>query len=96
MATLTIRDVDEPTKLALRMRAASRNRSMEEEVRQILRAAVAESSAPAIDLATRIRSRFAALGGVELAMADREPVRAPPAFGDEAPGAAPRRSAKRR
>ncbi len=80
MATLTIRDVDEPTKLALRIRAASRNRSMEEEVRQILRAALAEGSAPATDLATRIRQRFAPLGGVELTIESREPVREPPRF----------------
>jgi plasmid stability protein len=43
MATLTIRDLDDALKL--RMRAASRNRSMEE-ARQILRAALTEAERP--------------------------------------------------
>jgi antitoxin FitA len=97
MATLTIRDLDESLKRSLRMRAASRNRSMEEEARQILRAALLEPPAPAQDLASRIRARFADLGGVELVLPQREPVRAPPDFGDEgkaARGAPPKRSSK--
>jgi antitoxin FitA len=80
MATLTIRDLDESLKRSLRVRAASRNRSMEEEARQILRAALVESPAPAKDLTTRIRSRFAGLGDVILNVAPREPVRAPPDY----------------
>jgi len=80
MATLTIRDLDESLKRDLRMRAASRNRSMEEEVRQILRAALLESPVPAKDLATRIRARFVGLGDVELSVPTREPVRNPPSF----------------
>jgi antitoxin FitA len=82
MATLTIRDLDESLKRSLRMRAASRNRSMEEEARQILRAALLETTAPAKDLAARIRARFAGLGDVELAIPGREPVRVPPNFDD--------------
>lgn len=80
MATLTIRDLDESLKRSLRMRAASRNRSMEEEARQILRAALLESPAPAKDLASRIRARFAGLGDVTLSVPQREPVRDPPNF----------------
>lgn len=83
MATLTIRDLDESLKRNLRMRAASRNRSMEEEARQILRAALLESPVPAKDLASRIRARFVGLGGVELSIPAREPVRAPPSFGEK-------------
>jgi antitoxin FitA len=97
MATLTIRDLDESLKRSLRMRAASRNRSMEEEARQILRAALLEPAAPAQDLAARIRARFAGLGGVELVLPQREPARAPPDFDDEAKavrGAPPKRSTK--
>ena len=55
MATLTIRDLDEDLKRSLRMRAASLNRSMEEEARQILRAALQGATPAAADLATRIR-----------------------------------------
>jgi antitoxin FitA len=83
MATLTIRDLDESLKRSLRMRAASLNRSMEEEARQILRAALLESPAPATDLATRIRAKFVGLGDVALSVPAREPVRAPPSFGIE-------------
>jgi antitoxin FitA len=84
MATLTIRDLDESLKRSLRMRAASRNRSMEEEARQILRAAL--QHAPLTrgeDLASRIRARVAAFGGVDLPVEPREPVRPPPTFDDK-------------
>ena len=82
MATLTIRDLDESLKRDLRIRAASRNRSMEEEARQILRAALIESPVPAKNLASRIRARFVGLGDVELSVPAREPVRTPPSFGE--------------
>jgi antitoxin FitA len=95
MATLTIRDLDESLKRGLRMRAASRNRSMEEEARQILRAALLESPVPDKDLASRIRARFVGLGDVELSVPVREPVRAPPSF-DEASKAVRTAPAKRR
>lgn len=81
MATLTIRDLDETLKRSLRVRAASRNRSMEEEARQILRAALHQAPVPNVDLASRIRARFASLGDVQLPVAEREPVRPPPNFG---------------
>ncbi len=95
MATLTIRDLDESLKRDLRMRAAGRNRSMEEEARQILRAALLESPAPAKDLASRIRARFVGLGDVELSLPEREPVRTPPGF-DEEPKAVRTAPSKRR
>lgn len=83
--TLTIRNLDDPLKRRLRLRAAARNRSMEEEARQILRAALQEPVAPAPDLGTRIRARFAALGDVRLAVEAREPVRQPPGLADSSP-----------
>ena len=78
MATLTIRNLEDALKARLRMRAAARNRSMEEEVRQILRAALQEVSTPAPDLGATIRARFAGLGDVQLPIEAREPVRPPP------------------
>lgn len=75
MATLTIRDLDDSLKLALRLRAAKRNRSMEEEARQILRTALEEPIAATSDLASRIRSRFAGMGDVQLLIPPREPAR---------------------
>jgi antitoxin FitA len=97
MATLTIRDLDESLKRDLRMRAASRNRSMEEEARQILRAALLESPLPANDLTARIRARFSSLGDLELNVPVREPVRAPPGFDEDsnaATAARPKRGAQ--
>lgn len=83
MATLTIRDLDEALKQLLRMRAASRSRSMEEEARQILRAALLEKTGPTLDLASRIRARFEPLGDIELPTSERQPVRLPPSLGDD-------------
>jgi plasmid stability protein len=80
VASLTIRDLDEKTKARLRVRAAHRQRSMEEEARQILREALARDEAPSGNLAERIRSRFAALGGVDLVVPTRELLRDPPRF----------------
>jgi len=93
MATLTIRNLDDPLKSRLRLRAAARNRSMEEEARQILRAALMEPSAPEPDLGTRIRARFAGLGDIRLPIDAREPVRPPPALDDSS---VPRASRKRK
>lgn len=81
MSTLTIRNLEDPLKSRLRMRAAAFNRSMEEEARQILRKALQEPNLPVEDLGARIRARFAALGDIQLPAAPREPVRVPPAPG---------------
>jgi antitoxin FitA len=78
MASITIRNIDEQTKARLRVRAAHRKRSMEDEVRHILRAALADDAAVSNDLAQAIRRRFEPLGGVELALPAREPMREPP------------------
>ena len=98
MATLTIRDLDDTLKQSLRIRAAHRNHSMEEEARQILRAALAEAPGPAVDLAQRIRARFLGLGDVVVPVVEREPVRPPPFAADVPPTlgrAAGRKLAKR-
>lgn len=97
MATLTIRNLDDPLKSRLRLRAAARNRSMEEEARQILRAALLEPSTPAPDLGVRIRARFSALGDIQLPIVARDPVRTPPTVDEPTvdhkrkPGVSPRR-----
>lgn len=93
MATLTIRDLDDTLKQALRLRAARRSRSMEEEARQILRAALQAPDEPAVDLGSRIRARFVGLGDVVLPLPAREPLREPPSF--DAPAAARRAPARR-
>ncbi|MCE9640382.1 MAG: plasmid stabilization protein [Betaproteobacteria bacterium] len=78
MASITIRKLDEQTKARLRVRAAHRKRSMEDEARYILRAALADEAAAPGNLAEAIRRRFQPLGGVELSPPVREPMRAPP------------------
>jgi antitoxin FitA len=70
MATLTIRDFDDDLKAALRVRAAEHGRSMESEVREILRAAL-ERPVNGLGMGTRIRQRFAGIGGVDLDLPSR-------------------------
>jgi plasmid stability protein len=85
VASLTIRNLDESIKGRLRIRAAARGRSMEEEARHILSSALSEAPTPGPDLAESIRRRFAAFGDVQLPVPQREPVREPPAMAEEAP-----------
>jgi antitoxin FitA len=65
VATLTIRDLDDELRVRLRMRAAERGRSMEAEVREILRDVLTRSAVQE-RLGSRIHQRFATMGGAEL------------------------------
>lgn len=78
MASITIRNLDERTKSQLRIRAAQNDRSMEEEVRSILRAALANKPPKLNDLAEAIRKRFGPVGGIDLELPPREELRKPP------------------
>ena len=82
MPSITIRKLDEQTKARLRVRAAHHQRSMEDEARNILRAALAREAATPRNLAEAIRRRCEPLGGVELPLPAREPMRAPPKPGN--------------
>lgn len=82
MATLTIRQLDEKTKARLRVRAAHHGRSMEEEAREILRCALVKQPKANENLADIVRRRFAPLGGVELELPRRDPIRKPPDFAE--------------
>ena len=79
MASITIRNLDDDVKRRLRVRAAEHGRSMEEEARDILRQVVGQPSAPR-NLGQAIHARFAALGGVDLALPVRTPMRSTPDF----------------
>jgi plasmid stability protein len=81
MASITIRNIDDPLKARLRIRAAHHGRSMEEEVRAILRATLVEQESPARHLGEIIKERFAMLGGVDLPIPPRDGLRDPPDFG---------------
>ena len=80
MASITIRNLEDGLKRRLRIRASDHCLSMEEEVRQILRAVLNQELAVPANLASTIRARFAPLGGVELDFPPREPLREPPRF----------------
>ena len=63
MAQLVVRNLDEDVKRRLQERAARHGRSMEAEVRDILRTAAVQGDAPPPEpLGTRIARRFAGLG----------------------------------
>lgn len=70
MATLTIRDLDDDLKAALRVRAAENGRSMESEVREILRASL-ERPTGGPGMATRIRQRFSSIADTDLDLPSR-------------------------
>jgi plasmid stability protein len=82
MTTLTIRNVEATLKEKLRVRAAHNGRSMEEELRQILRETLGTGKRDhEPDLAEAIRRRFMPLGGVdELEPHPPVAVGAPPSF----------------
>lgn len=80
MASITIRKLDESLKRKLRVRAAHRNHSMEDEARDILRAALAQEESAGDRLGDVMHKRFKALGGFDLVLPKRGPAREPPDF----------------
>ena len=62
MAQFIVRDLEEDVKARLKRRAAHHGRSMEEEVRHILRNAVKEQNQRLPKLGSRIAARFAKTG----------------------------------
>jgi plasmid stability protein len=80
LASITIRNLDEALVRKLRVRAAHRNMSMEDEARDILRSALSQEPSQSANLADAIRARIEPLGGVELRLPLREPTRDPPDF----------------
>ena len=79
MASITVRNLEEATKRKLKVRAAENGRSMEQEVREILNAALAQPRRPktGADLVKRIRAIWEPLGGVELEVRPRKPMQDP-------------------
>ncbi len=78
MASILIRQLDDATKARLKARASRHGRSMEEEARAILKAALSAQKTTPVNLGEAIHRRFAALGGIVLPEIPREPVRRPP------------------
>jgi len=77
MASITIRNLEADTKRRLKIRAAMNGRSMEQEAREILKSAMAQTSKRKANVAERVREIFGPLGGVELEHHPREPIRDP-------------------
>ena len=80
MGSITIRNLDDSLKSRLRVQAAVHGRSMEDEARDILRAALNHEPKRLGNLAAAIRARFSPLGGVELPTIPRDLMRTPPGF----------------
>jgi plasmid stability protein len=82
MATLTTCNLDEDLKAPLRVRAAQHGRSMEEDARTILRAALISTPGPGCGAALMAdrRALVESFGGIELDLPPREPMREPPSF----------------
>lgn len=80
MTTMTIRNIDEGLKARLRVQAAQHGRSMEDEARDILRAALSTETARGNSLIEAIRTRVEPLGGIELDLPARDAIRNPPEF----------------
>ena len=79
MANITIRNLDDDVMARLRVRAAEHHRSMEEEVRIILRNAVKQGRSTR-SLAEIAGSHFGPENGVDLELPPRGPMREPPSF----------------
>lgn len=80
MATITIRKIDDDLMARLRSRAAEQNRSIEDEARAILHAALFVVPHSPRNLAEAIRARVGDNGGWELDIPSRQPITNPPEF----------------
>jgi len=74
MASITIRRLPESTKRRLRIRAARNGRSMEQEARELLQAALIQPAPQPENLGEAIRNLFAPFGGIDLKIPKREPI----------------------
>lgn len=86
MASLTVRGLDDDVKHRLRVRAATKGLSLEEEVRRILTAAVVSNENARARTGTHLVDAIAAIvdpiGGIELDLPPRESDWEPPTFDD--------------
>lgn len=62
MAQVVVRDIEEDLKLRLKRLAERHGRSMEEEIRHILRNAAKDSARPIAKIGSRIAARFSGKG----------------------------------
>lgn len=76
MTTITIRNVDDELKERLKVRASEHGRSMEAEARAILREVLDRANKPEPgDLYRAVRGIVEPLGGIDLDLPARKPIR---------------------
>jgi len=81
LATLVIRNIETGLHARLKAVAAAHGRSMEEEARQVLRAALTSGVPPStVGLGDAMRALFEPLGGLDLPEINRGPAPEPPDF----------------
>ncbi|MEJ1931980.1 plasmid stability protein [Nostoc sp. NIES-2111] len=80
MTNITIFNIDENLKKLLQERATKNGRSLEDEVKEILRLAVVGNEKIPVNIVNMIDKRFANLGNFELEEISREPMRPIPTF----------------
>jgi antitoxin FitA len=81
VATLTIRNVEPEMRQRLRVRAAQNGRSMEAELRHILKDVLRSGPEERqLNLAQSIRQIVEPFGGIEVEIPPREPTEPPPKF----------------
>jgi antitoxin FitA len=82
MASVTIQNIDEAVAERLKARAAAHGRSMEAEAKDILSTALGGELPGRVpgNLADAIRAIVEPIGGIELELVPRQPVREPPKF----------------
>ncbi len=78
MTNITIFNIDDDIKNLLQQRASKNGRSVEEEVKEILRQTLCENQKQPVNLVNMIEKRFAHLGDFELGEITREPMRPAP------------------
>jgi plasmid stability protein len=83
MASLIIRNLDETTKQALRLRAARHGVSMEEEARRILKSVLEGTQVPK-RLGSHLRERFRAVASEAFELPKRQTPRKPPRWDESA------------
>ncbi|MBL8580755.1 MAG: plasmid stabilization protein [Rhizobiaceae bacterium] len=84
MASLTVRNIEDETKQGLRLRAARRGHSMEEEIRAVLREAAARQDEPSRNgnLYEDIRALVEPHGGFDIPIPARQLAARAIPFGD--------------
>jgi len=80
VASIIIRNLDAGLARKLRLRAARRNRSMEDEARDIVQTVLAQEPVSPRHLIDELRELVQPLGGVDIELPRRGPIRRPPDF----------------